>query len=115
LSFGNAAEKLPKWFNAYPWESIIKYYPSAFLPIGLGLIERDLLNFKVKISDPARAFLECLYLAPKEMALWSVMNCWKERTTCAPLPCKITGRMYFCKGKKIVPVHSKADHSCISF
>ena len=72
--FGQAAEKLPKWFNTYPWESIVKYYPSAFLPVGLGLMEHDVRNFKVKISGAARAILECLYLSPKEMAL---MECYE--------------------------------------
>jgi len=72
--FGQATEKLPKWFNAYPWESIVKYYPSGFLPVAVGLIDYDVRNFKVKISGPARAILECLYLAPKEMAL---MECYE--------------------------------------
>ena len=69
ILFGHEGEKLPKWFTTYPWESMLNYYSSAFLPAGLGLIDYDVRNFQVKISGPARAILECLYLAPREMAL----------------------------------------------
>lgn len=72
--FGQATEKLPKWFMTYPWETLVKYHSSAFLPAGLGLIDYDVRNFKIKISGPARAILECLYLAPKEIAL---MECYE--------------------------------------
>ncbi|EOR95359.1 hypothetical protein ADIARSV_1471 [Arcticibacter svalbardensis MN12-7] len=74
ILFGQEGEKLPKWFMTYPWDSVLNYYSSAFLPPDLGLIEHETRNFKVKISGPARAILECLYLAPKEMAL---MECYE--------------------------------------
>lgn len=67
--FGQAGENLPKWFTTYPWDSVLNYYSSEFLPDDLGLIAHEIRNFKVKISGPTRAILECLYLAPQEIAL----------------------------------------------
>ncbi|MBC7485520.1 MAG: type IV toxin-antitoxin system AbiEi family antitoxin, partial [Cytophagaceae bacterium] len=69
ILFGHEGEKLPKWFTTYSWNSILNYYSSAFLPAGLGLVDYDVRNFQIKISGPARAILECLYLAPRDMAL----------------------------------------------
>lgn len=42
---------------------------SSFLPKDLGLSDYAHKGFTVKISSPARAILECLYLAPKYQPL----------------------------------------------
>ncbi len=68
--FGGQQEKLPAWFKGKKWEARIDYYTSSFLPANMGLVDLERGNFSVKISSPARAILECLYLAPKHQALF---------------------------------------------
>ena len=72
--FGHTDEKLPQWFNKYNWATTIKYYPSGFLPANLGLAELEVRDFKVKLSNPVRAMMECLYLAPQQQPL---MECYE--------------------------------------
>lgn len=67
--FGQAAEKLPKWFWDYHWEQKLKYYQSNFLPQNLNMVDYEVGNFSINISGPIRAIMECLYLAPKEQSL----------------------------------------------
>jgi hypothetical protein len=61
--FGDEREKLPKWFSKYKWGVNIKFYSSSFLPADIGLKEMEIKNFKIKISNSARALMECLYLS----------------------------------------------------
>ena len=62
---GSKKENLPAWFKNKTWETKIDYYTTSFLPADMGLVDLERNNFAVKISSPARAMLECLYLAPK--------------------------------------------------
>jgi hypothetical protein len=62
---GSKKENLPAWFKNKEWETQIDYYTTSFLPADMGLVDLERNNFTVKISSPARAMLECLYLAPK--------------------------------------------------
>ncbi|PJB72881.1 MAG: hypothetical protein CO093_01975 [Alphaproteobacteria bacterium CG_4_9_14_3_um_filter_47_13] len=63
--FGGKKESLPSWFKNKDWETRIDYYTTSFLPADMGLVDLERKNFSVKISSPARAILECLYLTPK--------------------------------------------------
>lgn len=69
LVFGNAQEKLPSWMVNYPWEVKLEYFGSSFLPDGLGLVQKEVKDFKIHISGGPRAMMECLYLAPKKQDL----------------------------------------------
>ena len=62
--FGDQNENLPQWFKNRDWEITVNYKATNFLPADLGLVEVEHKNFKVKVSSPARAIMECLYLAP---------------------------------------------------
>ena len=68
--FGTQNENLPAWFKKYDWGTKIDYYKTSFLPPELGLVDLERKNFTVKISSPARAIMECLYLAPKHQELF---------------------------------------------
>jgi len=70
--FGTEHEKLPSWFRKYHWGLELKTTLSSFLPPDLGLIDFEHKGFKVKISSPARAILECLYQAPQKQPLLEV-------------------------------------------
>ncbi len=67
--FGGKGENLPQWFRKYDWGVEIDYYKTSFLPPGLGLIKLERKTFSLMVSSPARAIMECLYLAPKYQPL----------------------------------------------
>jgi len=68
--FGGNKENLPPWFRHRDWGNSIDYYTTSFLPAEMGLIDFERKSFTVKVSSPARAILECLYLAPKHQELF---------------------------------------------
>ena len=72
--FGGSTESLPLWFKKRDWHLNIECKLTSFLPPELGLVEIEHKNFKVKISSPARAVMECLYLAPKSQPLLEVFE-----------------------------------------
>jgi hypothetical protein len=72
--FGCSTESLPLWFKKRDWNLNIECKLTSFLPSELGLVEIEHKNFKVKISSPARAVMECLYLAPKSQPLLEVFE-----------------------------------------
>lgn len=67
--FGDSKEKLPAWFSNYDWGLKVNYYSSSFLPPKVGLQTLERSTFGLQISNPIRALLECLYLAPKKQEL----------------------------------------------
>ncbi len=67
--FGEPKATLPGWFKTHNWGPEIIYRTSSFLPAHLGLSKLEVRNFSIKISSPARAMLECLYLVPSEQSL----------------------------------------------
>jgi len=70
--FGGKDESLPLWFKKHQWGVSVESKFTSFLPPELGLVEIDHKSFKVKVSSPARAVMECLYLAPKHQPLMEV-------------------------------------------
>jgi hypothetical protein len=62
-------EELPAWFKNYPWGVTVHLYGTGLLPPDLGLVELEMKNFKLLVSGPARAMMECLYLVPKNQFL----------------------------------------------
>ncbi|MDP8243571.1 MAG: type IV toxin-antitoxin system AbiEi family antitoxin [Candidatus Hinthialibacter antarcticus] len=67
--FGKNGEKLPQWFKNHNWGVNLSYHRSDFLPPEIGLVDLNFNNFQIKISNPIRALLECLHLAPKKQEL----------------------------------------------
>ncbi|HQS35837.1 MAG: hypothetical protein B7Y11_12835 [Sphingobacteriia bacterium 24-36-13] len=67
--FGGEEERLPAWFRKHNWAQKIMYRPTSFLPQEKGLVDYAVANFSIKVSGPARAILECLYLAPEKFDL----------------------------------------------
>lgn len=72
--FGGKGESLPLWFKKRDWGLSVESKLTSFLPPDLGLIEIEHKSFKVKVSSPARAVMECLYLAPKSQPLMEVFE-----------------------------------------
>jgi hypothetical protein len=67
--FGGTKEKLPLWFQRYEWSMEIDHHATSFLPPDIGMVDFELKTFSIKVSSPARALMECLYLAPKKQGL----------------------------------------------
>lgn len=67
--FGGKSERLPVWCVRYDWGIKLDYHSSSFLPPDIGLTEIELKTFSIKVSNAARALMECLYLAPKKQTL----------------------------------------------
>lgn len=67
--FGNGGEKLPAWFQKHDWGVKVEYYSTSFLPADMGLTNKEIKSFSIKISGAARALMECLYLAPENQEL----------------------------------------------
>lgn len=68
--------KLPVWFKNHDWGVKIRHIKTGFLPEGTGVGEVIRMGFSspaspfnLKISDPERAIMECLYLTPKDQSL----------------------------------------------
>lgn len=74
ILFGVAREKLPSWFQKHDWGLTISYHATSFLPPDLGMVDVEIKTFSIKVSSPARALMECLYLAPEEQEL---MECFE--------------------------------------
>jgi len=69
IVFGSQGEKLPVWFEKHDWGVRLEYYQTFFLPPDLGLTKVVLKNFSIRVSNAARALMECLYLAPEKQDL----------------------------------------------
>lgn len=74
LLFGSKDENLPLWFKKLDWGLSVNCKLTGFLPPELGLLEIEHKGFKVKVSNPVRAIMECLYLAPKSQPLLEVLE-----------------------------------------
>jgi len=75
MLFGAAKERLPGWFLKHDWGMLVEYNPSSFLPSDVGMTDIELKTFSIKVSSPARAIMECLYLAPENQEL---MECYEQ-------------------------------------
>lgn len=69
ILFSEAGESLPSWMKKYNWKEEIVHISSSFLPKDIGIVEHEISGLSIRISKPARALLECLYLVPKKQDL----------------------------------------------
>ena len=74
ILFGSSKEKLPAWFSKYDWGLKVNYFSSSFLPPRAGLMTFEQKTFSLQMSNPIRAFLECLYLIPKKQ---EIVECYE--------------------------------------
>lgn len=63
---GSQKEALPSWFKKGQWGIKVSYKRTSFLPPELGMQDFSSPDFRIQISTPTRAILECLYLANTE-------------------------------------------------
>lgn len=72
--FCKSGSKLPRWFLDYDWGCKIEQINTSFLPSDIELSSIEQKTFSLKISNPERAILECLYLTPK---IHSFLECYE--------------------------------------
>lgn len=72
--FGGKDDSLPLWFKKRDWRLNVECKLTGFLPPELGLVEINHKGFKIKVSSPPRAVMECLYLAPNYQPLLEVFE-----------------------------------------
>ena len=60
--FSVREDKLPLWFKGRDWGVNVDCKLTSFLPPSLGLVDMEYKTFSIRVSSPARAIMECLYL-----------------------------------------------------
>jgi len=115
--FGSRGDNLPKWFKKRDWGVSISCKLTSFLPPFLGLIEIEHKGFKVKISSPARAIMECLYLAPKSQPLLEVFELMEGLNNLRPT--SVQNLLENCTSVKVkrlfLYLAEKTDHKWLSY
>ena len=113
--FGSQHEKLPAWFKSYTWDRPIEYHATAFLPHESGLTRIEVRNFSMLVSNPVRAIMECLYLAPVHVSL---LECFELMEGLNALhPDQVQELMESCSSVKVkrlfMYMAEKADHQWV--
>jgi hypothetical protein len=117
MLFGPQGEKLPKWYNSYDWGVSIDCKSTGFLPSELGLTDIEHKSFRIKVSSPARAIMECLYLAPEHQPLVEVYELMEGLNNLRPLMVqKLLENCSSIKVKRLfLYMAEKAGHDWLSF
>ncbi|VAW49680.1 hypothetical protein MNBD_GAMMA04-164 [hydrothermal vent metagenome] len=115
--FGGRQDKLPLWFKRRDWGVNVACKLTSFLPPDLGLIEIEHKSFTVKVSDPARAIMECLYLAPESQPLLEVFELMEGLNNLRPVT--VQKLLEECRSVKVkrlfLYLADKAGHEWFNF
>jgi len=105
-------DTLPSWFLKFDWGVKFNLQKTDFLPCDLGLVVYEEKAYSITISSPARAVLECLYLAPKEFDLLEAYQIMEGLT--ALHPDDVQSLLSNCNSVKVVRlflyIANKAGH-----
>jgi len=74
LLYAKNGINLPSWISNNSWDSKPRLIHTSFLPNEVGLVENREAGFTLKISNPARAMMECLELAPTDFDLYEAFE-----------------------------------------
>lgn len=114
---GGKDENLPLWFKKHDWGLSVDYKKTSFLPPDLGLVDIDHKSFKIKASSPARAIMECLYLAPKYQPLLEIFQLMEGLNNLRPA--SVQKLLEACSSIKVkrlfLYMAYKADHEWLNF
>lgn len=69
--FGLPGTRLPAWFQKCDWGVTLRYTTVRLFPgnLDIGLTQKDMGSFSLRVSAPERAIMELLYLVPGEESL----------------------------------------------
>lgn len=115
--FGYQGEHLPLWFKKRDWGVNIECVLTNFLPPELGLTELSHKQFKVMVSNPARAIMECLYLAPTSQSLTEAYELMEGLNNLRPA--SVQPLLEACKSIKVkrlfLYLADKANHDWVRY
>lgn len=115
--FGGKEDRLPMWFKKRDWGLSVDCKLTSFLPPELGLVEIEHKGFKVKVSSPARALMECLYMAPKSQPLLEVFELMEGLNNLRPA--SVQALLEACTSVKVkrlfLYLADKAGHEWLSY
>jgi hypothetical protein len=72
--FSSPKTVLPTWYRRYKWDVNLQYIRTALLPTAMAIGVQAIQDFEIRLSNPERAILECLHLAPKDL---DPMECYQ--------------------------------------
>lgn len=115
--FGGPEDTLPLWFKKRDWSVKVNCKFTSFLPPDLGLVEFEHKGFMVKVSSPARALMECLYLTPKFQPLIEVFELMEGLNNLRPASVqKLLERCSSVKVKRLfLYMADKAGHDWLGY
>lgn len=115
--FGGKQDNLPLWFKKRDWGVGVECKLTSFLPPDLGLVDIEHKGFKVKVSSPARAVMECLYLTPKSQPLLEVFELMEGLNNLRPV--SVQKLLESCTSVKVkrlfLYLADKAGHEWLSY
>jgi hypothetical protein len=116
--FVNDRAKLPHWFKTNDWYAKIKLFNlSLFSNETLGMMDVQEGELTMKISNPARAIMECLALCPEKFALVESFELMEGLG--ALRPAKVQELLESCKSVKVKRLFlyfaEKANHSWLKY
>ena len=82
--FAPMKTNLPSWFIKHDWGLKLQLHHTSFLPPDIGLVDLEDRLLTVKVSGPARAIMECLYLAPDHFELVEAYQVMEGLATLRP-------------------------------
>ncbi len=117
ILFGPLGTHLPKWFRDYHWNAKVNLITTSFLPVGLGLVPVKENSFEIEVSSPARAIMECLYLAPERFDLVECYQLMEGLNN--PRPDEVSHLLEYCSSVKVkrlfLYMAEKAGHSWLDY
>ncbi|MDR0834664.1 MAG: type IV toxin-antitoxin system AbiEi family antitoxin [Candidatus Symbiothrix sp.] len=85
ILFVNGKSSLPLWFTSNQWDTKVKLFrTSLFRDDTIGLMDYQDGELTMKISNAARAMMECLSLCPTQFPLTEAYELMEELTSLRP-------------------------------
>lgn len=114
---GAKNERLPLWFKNKDWEVDVVHKTTSFLPPKLGLVDIEHKTFSVQVSAPARAIMECLYVASSAPLLLEAYELMEGLNNLRPA--KVQALLEACSSLKVkrlfLYMAEKAEHEWFSY
>jgi len=82
--FSDIGFKIPSWLKNSSWKDKPVIIKRNFLPENLGLMDFQVKTFSIKISNPARAIMECLERTPDHFDLDETYRMMENLSTLKP-------------------------------
>ena len=77
-------EWVPAWLRNHDWGVDLLFVTSGYFDLDTGMTKMNQGAFEILVSTPERAFMECLYLVPKQYNLMDLYHVMEQLTTLRP-------------------------------